>query len=325
MTTNTAITGVIKPDSNQQQPESVVATGFDQVDKYIGSNMVKLFGRKTATTGLTWHYHGGSYNLDGAFVSIADGTVALTASSTNYVETTRAGTVSKNTTGFSADKLPLYEVVTDTVGITAETDRRDWLRSPLLTILAKSMTSDANVTLTSAETRVDVIHVTSTVSLTVTRDIIIPLIADEFTVYNNTTGNQALRVIGASGAGVLVQPKQRLRVYCDGTNVVPSITNGVSQSIAYAATIAIDASLGDRVLIGALTGALTMNAPTNPSRGQKLTIYLLQDATGGRVTTWNAVFKKAADGAGTANQKGVTEFLYDGTDWVQIGGPLVFL
>jgi hypothetical protein len=70
-----------------------------------------LFGRNyLTTTSLTWGYLGGMISLDGVLTRIANGTVTLTNSATNYVEATRAGVVSANTTGFTAGRIPLYEV-----------------------------------------------------------------------------------------------------------------------------------------------------------------------------------------------------------------------
>lgn len=326
MTTLTTKTKVIKPDSSQGQPEVVVATAMDQIDKYIGSNMASLFGRRSDTTALTWQYHGGTYNVDGAFVSIADGSLTLTASTTNYIETTIAGVVSRNTTGFSANQIPLYEVVTDAAGITTETDRRDWLRHPFLTVMVKAMPSDANYPLTAAEARADVIHIVAGTTLTAQRDITLPLMKRMYTVFNSSTGGFPLRFIGSSGSGVVVQNKQRAQIYFDGTNFVPVSVDGLTQDIAFAATITPDVSVGNVIIVGAITGAtLTINAPTNLVKGQTVTFRLLQDGTGSRTITWNAIFKKSADGAGTANQNGVTQFLYDGTDLVQMGGALTWL
>lgn len=97
------------------------------------------------------------------------------------------------------------------------------------------------------------------------------------------------------------------------------------QSPAYAATITPNPNLGSRINVGALTGALTINAPVNPQSGQVIDFSFLQDATGGRVITWNAVFKKAVEANGTANQVGSTFFRYNGTNWIQQGGVLLWL
>lgn len=76
--------------------------------------------------------------------------------------------------------------------------------------------------------------------------------------------------------------------------------------------------------MGVLIGNLTINPPANPRTGAMLVFTFAQDATGGRTITWNAVFKKAADGTGTGNQKAGTSFVYDGANWVQVGGALTW-
>jgi hypothetical protein len=81
---------------------------------------------------------------------------------------------------------------------------------------------------------------------------------------------------------------KRALLYADGTQVVQALTDpaafptGAAQSIAYAATITPDAALGERVIVGVLTGNLTINAPTNPRTGGMLVFSFAQDATGGR-------------------------------------------
>src|SRR4051812_39091733 len=84
-----------------------------------------LFGRRAAgVTGLTWAYYGGILYVGGVSTAIADGTVALTNTATNYVEATTAGVVSANTDGFTAGRIPLYTVTTAGGVITGYTDQR---------------------------------------------------------------------------------------------------------------------------------------------------------------------------------------------------------
>jgi len=91
------------------------------------------FGQKySTTTGLTFGYYGGVLNIDGTITTIADGTVSLSASQTNYVERTYAGVVSANTTGFTTGRIPLYVVVTGTAKITSVTDKRYPVQPDLL-------------------------------------------------------------------------------------------------------------------------------------------------------------------------------------------------
>lgn len=90
---------------------------------------VRSFGNKGATTaGLTFGYYGGTFWCNGVISTIADGTIALIASATNFVEMSTVGVVSANTSGFTASKIPLYQVTTDSGGITVISDKR----SPML-------------------------------------------------------------------------------------------------------------------------------------------------------------------------------------------------
>ena len=199
-----------------------------QSQKEVGANALfdagspaTIFGRRASTTtGLTWGYYGGRMLVDGVLTTIANGTCALSSSSTNYVEATAAGVVSKNTTAFTAGQIPLYSVVTGTAAVTSYTDERTWVQpAHIRQRLALSMGTDANVTLTAAQCRAEIIDVTS-VSLSATRDLIVPLTIGLRTVRNSTTGSQSIRVIGASGTGVTIANAKVAQVFGDGTNIV---------------------------------------------------------------------------------------------------------
>lgn len=176
-------------------------------------------GRKQSSSGLSWDYYGGRVTVDGVSTAIANGTVALTASTTNYVEATRTGVVSVNTTAFTPGAIALYKVVTGTATVSSYEDHRPWVKlAPGK--LARSLASDANITLTHAEALCDLLEFTSGVSLTATRNVVIPLVPRQYTVFNNTTGAQSLQFIGASGTGITIANGKRAIVYADGTNVV---------------------------------------------------------------------------------------------------------
>lgn len=194
--------------------------------------------------------------------------------------------------------------------------------------LVKSVAGGADVTLTIAEARNQILECTG--ALTANINVIVPAVAWQWTVHNNTSGTFTLTVKTASGTGIAVLQGKRAILYGDGTNIVSATTDptqspvGQNQDIAYAPAITPDAALGERMTVDALTGNLAINAPTNPRKGGKLCFAFTQDVTGGRTITWNAAFKKAADGGGTANQKGATEFVCDGANWVQVGGALAW-
>ncbi|CAJ2907292.1 Uncharacterised protein [Burkholderia pseudomallei] len=103
--------------STQANKEVVANANFDAASPSM------LWGRHASgVSGLTWAFYGGWYN--GA--QVANGTVTLTASATNYVyASTATGAVSANTTGFPATgAIPLYTVVTGATTITSYTDQR---------------------------------------------------------------------------------------------------------------------------------------------------------------------------------------------------------
>jgi hypothetical protein len=89
-----------------------------------------------------------------------------------------------------------------------------------------------------------------------------------------------------------------------------------AQMIAYSASIAVDASAGETVKVGTLTGNTTVNAPSNAALGRALTFIFYQDATGGRMVSWNAVFRSPPPVDTTPSSVSVVSFVYDGSQWV---------
>lgn len=90
------------------------------------------FSQDTATTtGLTYGFRAGAVRMDATITLVSAGTIALTASTTNYVEYDfQAGAVVKNTTGFSSSRYPIASVVTNGSAITGVTDARTWIQQP---------------------------------------------------------------------------------------------------------------------------------------------------------------------------------------------------
>ena len=176
-----------------------------------------FWGRNAVTTtGLTWGYFGGNVMVDGVLTQIANGTLALTASTTNYVQVSRAGTVTTNTTGFTAGLIPLYAIVTGGSTITSYTDYRmpAYVKTGRL-VLAMA---DANKTLTSAQSFNDILEFTG--ALTALRDVVVPSEAKQYTVFANVTGGFGVRVKTSAGSGITIADGKRAIVYSDGTNVV---------------------------------------------------------------------------------------------------------
>ena len=65
-----------------------------------------------------------------------------------------------------------------------------------------------------------ILNVTSTGSLTTTRNLIVPTIEKQYLIENNTSGGQSIVVKTSAGTGVTVPNGRKVHVYADGTNVV---------------------------------------------------------------------------------------------------------
>ena len=84
-----------------------------------------------------------------------------------------------------------------------------------------AMVSDADFTAIAAEYECPIIELTGGATLTATRKIILPVASGaSYSIFNNTTGAQAITAIGATGAGITIATGKRARVYSDGTNYV---------------------------------------------------------------------------------------------------------
>lgn len=176
------------------------------------------FGRKaTTTTGLTWGYYGGEIMVDGVPTNVADGTVTLTGSATNYISITRAGVVAVASSRTVAN-APLYTVVAGSSSVTSYTDERGPTQIARLTWGAATQAmADANQTITQAQALCD--SITTTGALTAQRNLVVPLVKRQWTIRNNCTGH-GVQAIGASGTGIVVAVSKTAIVECDGTNVV---------------------------------------------------------------------------------------------------------
>lgn len=84
--------------------------------------------------------------------------------------------------------------------------------------------------------------------------------------------------------------------------------------LPYAATVSINAALGQNFYIGNLTGNITLNA-TNGIDGKPLSVRLRQDTTGGRTLTLGSMFALplgfTLSPVTTANTVTILTFRYD--------------
>ena len=86
--------------------------------------------------------------------------------------------------------------------------------------------SDANYTITYTDTvasqdaRYFYLNVTSAVSLSTTRNLVVPTINKTYVIENNTSGGQAIQVKTTAGTGITIPNGRRIPLYVDGVNVV---------------------------------------------------------------------------------------------------------
>jgi len=97
-----------------------------------------------------------------------------------------------------------------------------------------------------------------------------------------------------------------------------ALLNGTSTATlqtAYAAAITPNLSNGFNINVAALTGAITVNNPTNvPPLGTTVSFSFIQDATGGRAVSWGAgfIFPTAWTNVGnTAGKRSTITFTAD--------------
>lgn len=249
-----------------------------------------LSNNPAATSGLTFGVNGGVMLVDGVLTTISDQTTLLDASSTCYVEATRAGVISDNTTGFTAGKMPLFVVTTSASGVTSFVDWRTWQGLPGIHGRASVAVTSADVTLSAAQARCDIINITG--ALTGDCNLIVPDGPQMWTVTNNTSGAHTLTVKTAAGTGVAITQGKAAAVLADGTNVILSNNDAAAiggtllaannlSDLASAATARTNLGLGTSAVLDVDTdGTLAANSDTAISSQKAVKAYVDNSVTG---------------------------------------------
>lgn len=195
-----------------------------------------LYARRQSTcTGLVWGYYGGNVTkCDGLQTTIADSTVSLTASATNYITAKKddgAVYCSTSTTAWnSADYWRLYVVTTSASAATNYTDEREIARmTGLGTGLVAPVTKTGNFTLGSNENEVicngsaSITVTLPTASLWVGRRVRIKTIA-AYTVVS-ASSNVAPITSATAGTAILAATAGKwAELVSDGTNWITMAT-----------------------------------------------------------------------------------------------------
>ena len=126
--------------------------------------------------------------------------------------------------------------------------------------------TDADITLTANNGSVDqsrsaVLVVTSTGSLTATRNVIAPASASKiYIIKNSTTGGQSIQIKYATGTGVTIGSTLTALVYGDGTNFnIVTNPNSVTGNLTVSGNTTLSGTLA---VTGAQTNSSTLQATT---------------------------------------------------------------
>lgn len=196
--------------SSTQSSKEITANAL-----FDAASPAMAFARRAAgCVALTWAYYGADLLVDGVTTSIPNGTLALVASATNFVEVDRAGAVSSNSAGFTPGRRPLYQVATGAATQTSYTDMRDTAQK--FHGVATVAMADADKTLTAAQSRCDTVVATG--ALTAARAVVVPAVAARYTVRNLCTGF-AVAFKTSTGAGVSVGVGKAAIVESDGVEL----------------------------------------------------------------------------------------------------------
>jgi len=142
-----------------------------------------------------------------------------------------------------------------------------------------------------------------------------------FEMTNSATGNNPALSVEGGDADV------GLNIATKGTGLIKFDNAAYNNEVALTdgATInwAVNTSPVAKVTLG---GNRTIAAPSGGATGQFVSLLIIQDGTGSRTVTWNAVYEFASDTAPTltttADKGDLFVFRYNGTKWLEVGRNL---
>lgn len=325
---STNIDGII----SSQASKEVTANAF-----FDAASPATLYGRRQSQcSGLTWAYYGGNVTRsDNTLAQIGNGTLALTASATNYIVAKKedgAVTASTATTNWnSADYWRLYSVSTAAAAVSSYTDSREIGR--MTGAGSGAASSVAPVTKTTAFTlgaNENEVIVNGTASVTVTLPAASSFVGRVVRFKNRAafalvSASSNVKPIGSDTAGTAILPALAGRwavIVSDGTNWVVMAQGaddaefGAPPAIK---TTAFTVADGESVFIVNGSASITATLPAAATyAGRRLRLKTI--AAFPVVSASSNVKPINSDTAGTAILRGIAGswavLVSDGTNWI---------
>jgi hypothetical protein len=172
--------------------------------------------------------------------------------------------------------------------------------------------SDTNLTISLSDTnasqvaRCYILNVTSGVSLSASRNLVVPTIDKPYIVENNTTGGQSIVVKTTAGTGVTVPNGKTVMVYADGTNVVQAADYFPDLGVG-ALTLTTDLTVANGGTgVSTLTGIVKGNGASAFSAATAGTDYVAPGVVTTRNITQNTARMLGRTTAGVGNIEEIT-------------------
>ena len=143
------------------------------------------------------------------------------------------------------------------------------------------------------------------------------------------TGDGYFKVVASNGSTLTnlftIGSTTNTNIMSDSANEYTKTQNFNATTLTAASTVAWDASI-NQVTSVTLGGNRAFGAPTNQVDGAVYILRVIQDGTGSRIPTWNAVFKWSSATAPTltttASAIDAFVFISNGTNMYEIGRSL---